>query len=191
MSKLYLISYNAFQAIGWSYLMFVTACHSTSYDYWTRVRVATVVFQTAALLEVVHAACGLVRTGVLTTLAQVYSRVFVVFGALLGSVSASSGLGLPICMTAWTITETVRYWYYVLNLLERAPAWLVRARYSTFIVLYPVGVLGELACMSAAMDDVGPVYREFLACYMILYLPAFPAMFSHMMRQRRRVLYNK
>ena len=40
------------------------------------------VTQTAALLEVVHAGIGLVRSPVMTTLQQVASRIFIVWGIL-------------------------------------------------------------------------------------------------------------
>lgn len=78
----------------------------------------------------VHAAVGLVPSGVATTLAQVYSRVFLVSGALLATAGAPRSPGLPLCILAWSITESIRYAYYALNLVKLVPRFLLVTRYS-------------------------------------------------------------
>ena len=47
------------------------------------------------------------------------------------------------CIIPWCITEIVRFCFYELTFLKPVFAHL---RYNLFIVLYPIGVSGELAC---------------------------------------------
>lgn len=75
-----------------------------------------------------HAAVGLVPSGVFVTLAQVYSRVFLVCGALLVSHGAQTSPGLPLCILAWSITEIIRYLYYALNIIKAVPPILLKIR---------------------------------------------------------------
>ena len=78
MSKLYLVAYNSFQTVGWSYLLYQTCSHlaagrSVSSLYETT-SLTLQIFQTAALLEILHAMLGLVRSSVQVTVQQVWSR---------------------------------------------------------------------------------------------------------------------
>ncbi|KAG7304431.1 hypothetical protein JYU34_011372 [Plutella xylostella] len=206
--KFYLIAYNGVQTAGWSYLLWQTLTHflnrGTLDTFWNEINSTVVIFQTAAVLEVLHAAIGLVPSGVFVTLAQVYSRVFLVWGALLATQGATVSPGLPLCILAWSITESIRYAYYALNLVKAVPSWLLTLRYSTFLVLYPLGVTGELLCMYHSLDEIlankiwtvsmpnswnfSFNYYYFLQFYMFLYLPLFPVLFGHMMSQRKKML---
>lgn len=78
------------------------------------------------------------------------------------------------------------------------------SRYTTFIVLYPIGVTGELLCFywaqSYARDhnvwsyelpntyNVTFSYFYFLWIVMLLYIPLFPQLYMHMFAQRKKVL---
>ena len=78
MSKLYLVAYNSLQTVGWSYLLYQTCSHlaagrSVSSLYETT-SLTLQIFQTAALLEILHAMLGLVRSSVQVTVQQVWSR---------------------------------------------------------------------------------------------------------------------
>ena len=44
---------------------------------------------------------------------------------------------------AWSVTEVVRYSYFVLSLLGQVPPFLVWLRYNLFFVLYPLGIGSE------------------------------------------------
>lgn len=76
-----------------------------------------------------HAAIGLVPSGALIVLMQVYSRVFLVCGSLLLTQGATTSPGLPLCILAWSITEIIRYGYYTLNLVNMAPQTLLVLRF--------------------------------------------------------------
>lgn len=78
--------------------------------------------------QILHAAVGLVPSSVFVVLMQVYSRVFLVCGALLATQGATTSPGLPLCILAWSITEIIRYAYYALNLVDIVPSSLTFLR---------------------------------------------------------------
>lgn len=77
-------------------------------------------------------------------------------------------------------------------------------RYTTFIVLYPIGVTGELLCLYwahsyAAKNKIWSIelpniynftfsYHYFLWIVMLLYIPLFPQLYLHMFTLRKKVL---
>ncbi|XP_064427243.1 very-long-chain (3R)-3-hydroxyacyl-CoA dehydratase 2 isoform X1 [Mirounga angustirostris] len=105
---------------------------------------------------------------------------------------------------AWTITEIIRYSFYTFSLLNHLPYLIKWARYTLFIVLYPMGVSGELLTIYAALPFVRQAglysislpnkynfsfdYYAFLILIMISYIPIFPQLYFHMIHQRRKVL---
>ncbi|CAH0699055.1 unnamed protein product [Spodoptera exigua] len=206
--KAYLLAYNAIQTLGWSYMLIQSFIHFLdrgSLDtFWPVIKTTVVVFQNAAVLEVVHSLIGLVPSGVAVVLPQVYSRVFLVCGCLLATESATVSPGLPLCILAWSVTEIIRYAYYTLNLINSVPETLLFLRYSTFLFLYPLGITGELLCMYHSLDEIAEKqlftismpnawnvafnYYYFLVFYMFLYIPIFPFLYGHMLAQRRKML---
>jgi len=60
-------------------------------------------------------------------------------------------------LLAWSVTEVIRYSYFVLNLRGYVPAIVTWLRYNTFYVLYPVGILSE---MTMVLKTIGPAGRE-------------------------------
>lgn len=74
----YLVAYNLAAMCGWAYVIaIVVQCaleSATPAQLWARVAVPLQVAQTMAILEIVHAASGLVRSPVATTFLQVFSR---------------------------------------------------------------------------------------------------------------------
>lgn len=79
-----------------------------------------------------------------------------------------------------------------------------RFRYTTFIILYPTGVTGELLCLYWAQDYASKntiwsiefpnvanftfSYYYFLWIVMLLYIPLFPQLYLHMFALRKKVL---
>ena len=141
--------YNALQFVGWATFFIAAANHGFAVEGWVLWLLNLV--QLAALLEIAHAALGWVRSPVMATLPQVASRVLVLMlinfidrGQLIHLANID---GIQLCAFAWGFTETVRYGYFSLLLTARVPRWLTWLRYSTFIVLYPTGVTGEVLVM--------------------------------------------
>ncbi|RXM32863.1 Vacuolar protein sorting-associated protein 16-like [Acipenser ruthenus] len=72
-------------------------------------------------------------------------------GALLEVQNEDSVL---LFVVAWTVTEIIRYSFYTFSLLNHLPYLIKWARYTLFIVLYPMGVTGELLTIYAALPYV-------------------------------------
>ncbi|CAG4922397.1 unnamed protein product [Colias eurytheme] len=206
--KLYLIAYNSVQTLGWSYMLWQTLVHflnrGTLDTFWEEIKWTVYIFQNAAVLEILHAAVGLVPSGVFLVLMQVFSRVFLVCGGFMIAHGPTVSPGLPVCVFAWSITEIIRYSYYALNIMKVVPENLLFLRYSTFLFLYPIGITGELLCWYHTLDEVVEKqiftismpntwnfifnYYYFLVIYMLSYIPLFPVLFGHMLKQRKKML---
>lgn len=154
--------------------------------------------------QIVHASTGIVPSNPVITTFQVLSRVMVVVGVVMATPTGKVSPGLPLALLAWSVTEIIRYGYYAFNLVGAVPSLLVMLRYTTFIILYPIGVTGELLCFYWAQDYARTEkvwsfempnkynftfsYLYFLWFVMLLYIPLFPQMYLHMFAQRKKVL---
>ena len=81
--NLYLFVYNIVLTVGWGYLLFLTVKHNVEgkqpEDLYPVIEQPLKLFQTLAVLEIVHSIVGLVSSPVFTTTLQVWSRIFVVW----------------------------------------------------------------------------------------------------------------
>lgn len=211
LAKFYLRSYNAIQTLGWSLILYLLVSHMSGgfqgRTLWDTVKTSVIVFQNAAALEIIHAVTGLVPSNPIITIFQVLSRVMVVCGVLLATPVefAAASPGLPLALLAWSVTEIIRYGYYFMNLMGAVPHFLVWLRYTTFIILYPIGITGELLCIYAAKMYTASKpqawsytlpnawnftfsYNYFLLFVMLLYIPLFPHLYLHMFSQRKKIL---
>ncbi|XP_024230629.1 very-long-chain (3R)-3-hydroxyacyl-CoA dehydratase 1 isoform X1 [Oncorhynchus tshawytscha] len=161
-------------------------------------------FQTVALVEVGHCAIGIVRTSVIVTGVQVCSRIFMVWFITNSIKQIQNEESVILFLVVWTLTEITRYSFYTFNLLNHLPYFIKWARYNMFIIMYPLGVAGELLTIYAALPFVRKTgmlsmrlpnkynisfdYYYFLIIVMLSYIPLFPQLFFHMLRQRRKVL---
>uniref|UniRef100_A0A8C3AWR4 Very-long-chain (3R)-3-hydroxyacyl-CoA dehydratase n=1 Tax=Cyclopterus lumpus TaxID=8103 RepID=A0A8C3AWR4_CYCLU len=159
-------------------------------------------FQTFALLEVRIESTSVIVTGV-----QVCSRIFMVWFVTNSIRQIQNEESVILFLVVWTMTEITRYSYYTFNLLHHLPYFIKWARYNLFIVLYPLGVAGELLTIYAALPfvrrsgmysmrlpnkyNVSFDYYYCLIVFMLSYIPLFPQLFFHMLRQRRRVLHGE
>ncbi|KAI5929799.1 very-long-chain (3R)-3-hydroxyacyl-CoA dehydratase 1 isoform X3 [Manis javanica] len=164
-------------------------------------------FQTFALLEIVHCLIGIVPTSVLVAGVQVSSRIFMVWLITHSIKPIQNEESVVLFLVAWTVTEITRYSFYTFNLLNHLPYFIKWARYNFFIILYPVGVAGELLTIYAALPyvkksgmfsirlpnkyNVSFDYYYFLLITMASYIPLFPQLYFHMLRQRRKVLHGE
>ncbi|BEI80385.1 hypothetical protein CcaverHIS002_0109140 [Cutaneotrichosporon cavernicola] len=99
--------------------------------------------QTLAVLEVVHAALGWVRSPVGTVASQVASRLWAVWGVVEPVPSARTNPLFATMLFAWSVTEVIRYTFYFLALLNIDLYALNWCRYTFFLVLYPLGAGSE------------------------------------------------
>lgn len=206
--KRYLFLYNTIQTFGWSYILiqFLNGCLNKSPDktLYEEVKWPLTFFQTGAVLEYYHALFKLTKSSPTVTFQQLYSRVFIVWLILFPIEDAQTNIGFPMLLLAWSITEIIRYSNYALATYNQAPYFLVWLRYTLFTVLYPLGVSGELLCMYWAVEELKRTkqwtiefpnkwnvmfyFHHYIIFTMILYIPFFPPLYMHMIRQRRKVL---
>jgi len=217
LTTVYLLIYNSILTIGWTLILYETVRRVITYNslsdfwdcygLWVAIEVPLKICQTAAFLEVIHAMFGLVRSNPVIVFVQIISRVFLVWGVANYIPHAQLSIGILLAVTAWSITEIIRYAYYALNLFQASPQWLTWCRYSFFIVLYPLGVTGELVTIIRATRTIYPEYIRnrysillpnkfnfgfdyfyFLIVVLLAYT-YFPTMYTHMFKQRDKTLY--
>ncbi|CAI6341006.1 unnamed protein product [Periconia digitata] len=136
---------------------------------------------------------GLVRAPMLTTLMQVASRLLLVWG--IGYNFPQTTKYSPAYSTmliAWSVTELIRYSYFVFLLgksgVPKLWTWL---RYNTFFVLYPLGVASECWLVYSAIPPASKLderYGYALWAILATYVPGFYMLFTHMLKQRSKVL---
>ena len=142
---------------------------------------------------------------------QVASRIVVVWGVLdrhPDIVSTKNAWGRPTAgesggpypfagiLLAWGVTEIIRYGYFVYRegVSQRIPSWLTWLRYNTFFVLYPIGISSECWLMYLAIKPAeveGKRVDLFFKAVLLVYVPGSYVLYTHMMRQRRKVLKGK
>jgi len=211
MTKVYLLCYNSAQVVAWSYMLGKLVLHfaaggeiDTLYD---EVKTCLQVFQTLALLEVVHAMLGLVRSSVQVTMQQLFARMYITWAILYSLPPSQLSIGFPILLFAWTVTEVIRYSMYAVSIVTSPPYFLVWLRYTFFIIAYPMGLVGELMVSYAGRSyaqehEVLTVklpnslnstfhFPSVILVFMVLYIIFFNPMYIHMFGQRKKVLGGK
>ncbi|KAE8733767.1 Tyrosine phosphatase-like member B isoform 2 [Hibiscus syriacus] len=157
--KLYLFAYNSLQAFGWTISLFriltsFIATNSVNGAYASAGDLICLL-QTCAFLEVVHGAIGIVPSGVLFPLMQWSGRTHFLL-AIVCRIPEVQEVPAFITFFAWSLTEVIRYSHYALNIFGGCPSWLTYLRYTTFIVLYPMGLApGEMWLMYQALHYKG------------------------------------
>eukprot|EP00934_Nitzschia_sp_Nitz4_P003826 Nitzschia sp. Nitz4//scaffold3_size479765//106428//108874//NITZ4_000043-RA/size479765-processed-gene-0.61-mRNA-1//1//CDS//3329550587//3816//frame0 len=166
----YLLVYNLLACAGWTVVFLLTVQSLASgipregffttlasvYDVPNLATILTV-SQSAAMLEILHAALGLVRSPLMVTAMQVSSRI-VALVAINGSPQAQHQWGAGLMIWSWSLVEIFRYLFYAFALVtgdatKKTPFPLFWLRYSLFAVLYPTGITGELTVFFAAAAD--------------------------------------
>mmetsp|Transcript_15676 Transcript_15676/g.43856 ORF Transcript_15676/g.43856 Transcript_15676/m.43856 type:complete len:218 (-) Transcript_15676:1027-1680(-) len=156
----YLVVYNIAQAGGWLSVLLLTALTiqrgGSAEDVYSATGFLVCCFQGLSLLETLHAATGLVRSGVAAALIQWVGRSHVLFAVLYAVPELHGSLAVTPLFTVWAISEIIRYPWYAATLLDACPAFLTWLRYTAFIVLYPIGVLSEVWILV----EVLPIAKE-------------------------------
>lgn len=198
----WILHYNGISATLWFVILVNTVVISYSYgvsELFSHTWKLLTAIQSLALVEVYNSAVGNVRAPIFTTIAQVASRLLVVGGifAVLTNSPANSSFVYVTLNLAWSITEVIRYTFYAVNIETggNAPPFLIWARYSTFILLYPMGISSECWLIYSALGDaaevVGAWYKYFLIAVLAVYVPGSYILFTYMLKQRSKVLGKK
>ncbi|GAA5827569.1 hypothetical protein JCM11251_001738 [Rhodosporidiobolus azoricus] len=212
----YLTLYNALSAAAWGYVLYRTWAHMLGSDGYTglkervgaqglvesldkRARTGVDEFgnvvkwvQTAALFEVVHSGLRLVRSPFGTTVAQVASRLALVWGVCEFFPEVARSPFYISMVTAWCCAEIIRYIHYATGLLGlkiKALEWL---RYTAFYILYPVGAVSEAILIALSAPHAKAQYGALagLAVFAIVSVwpPSLFFLMSYMHAQRRKHL---
>ncbi|KAM6461604.1 very-long-chain (3R)-3-hydroxyacyl-CoA dehydratase 2 isoform 1-T1 [Liasis olivaceus] len=199
----YLVIYNVVMTAGWLViavgLVRAYLAKGSYHNLYHSIERPLKFFQTGALLEV-----RIVPSSVVLTAFQIMSRVFLTWAITHSVKEVQSEDSILLFVVAWTITEIIRYSFYTFSLLNHLPYLIKWARYTLFIILYPMGVTGELLTIYAALPFVRRSglfsislpnkynfsfdYYTFLILVMISYIPIFPQLYFHMLHQRRKIL---
>ncbi|KAJ4468155.1 PTPLA-domain-containing protein [Lentinula aciculospora] len=165
-----------------------------------RVGPTTAWVQSGALLEIVHVLLGWVRSPLQTTVMQVSSRLFLVWGIVEQFLFVRSNPLYTSMVFAWSLTEVIRYSFYACNLSGHEPSALLYLRYTTFYVLYPLGASSEAFLIYATLPSSSPIpsWSSWLmgmwrptdyirATLFLIWWPGLYIMYTHMIKQRHKV----
>lgn len=104
---------------------------------------------------------------------QVSSRILLVWGVVNNFPEhTSSSPFYSSMLLAWSVTEIIRYSYFVMNLRGGAvPGLLTWLRYNTFYVLYPVGIVSEMRLIFGASEGAGKGLQWGFLGVLLAYVP--------------------
>lgn len=113
-------------------------------------------------------------------------------------------MAITTLMFAWCPTEIIRYSFYALKIYDICPYLLLWLRYTTFYVLYPIGVASELACLYFRLNYIyekrpyslympNKLNWSFDSLYVVPfvllgYVFGFPMLYGYMIHQRKKNL---
>ena len=209
----YLLLYNISQALGWFYLNYIALPHYqsilesgiSSEDLYREIKDVLRILLLIPYLEVAHAVFGLVKSNPVPTFFQVTMRAFVFIAICEHYPLVPTSIQFASMVIVWNMSEVIRYSYYATNLIGAPIYILTWLRYTLFIILYPIGAISELLCMFSALPAIKSSQEDrnitmpnswnftfnfyyFVAILMAFYVPGFPQMYCHMLRQRKKVL---
>ena len=159
-------------------------------DYPHKFLVKTQIFN--AIVEIANTSLGLIRSPIATVLLQYTARLVITLGVSY-FVPLSPGNFLfrsyGVMTLAWSLSEIIRCVFYVTKLQNsnKIPYYLKWLRYSSFIVLYPVGLMTELSVVYETLKVTRSGYRFFLLFVLTAYIPGFLILYVYMFKQRSLV----
>ncbi|XP_074302597.1 very-long-chain (3R)-3-hydroxyacyl-CoA dehydratase PASTICCINO 2A-like [Silene latifolia] len=208
--RVYLSLYNWTVCFGWVQVLYfavkILCCKESGHEQvYDAVERPLQLAQTAAFLEIIHGLIGLVRSPISATLPQIGSRLYVTWGILYSFPEARTHMLVSSLVISWAITEIIRYSFFGLKeVFGSAPSFLQWLRYSTFLVLYPIGIFSEVGLTYIALPYIKNSekycvrmpnkwnfsFDYFYAAIAVLgiYVPGSPHMYTYMLGQRKKVL---
>lgn len=221
--RAYLLLYNCLQCVLWLHTLYLIATEVPQFmpvlnkssgglkksmaSLYIGISPSALLAQKLSWLEVLHAATGLVGGGIVPAFVQALGRSAVLLILLENSTTArSSAAAITLVVTA-AVGDVVRYQFYATSLLNICPRWLLKLRYSVFLVCYPVGIVSEWLLYFISLDEidargVGKIqmpnslnfafdYAVWNRVVLILYFYFGPSMYLYMLKQRRNKLHQR
>ena len=200
---IYLILYNLLQFLGWLHFFIKVIkgfiISKTYQEIYNETHVILEYCQYGAILEIIHSILKIVKSSVLATAIQIFGRCAIV--AILQYFKNSVSIGYLLLSFAWPSIEIIRYPYYLFNSFKNEkktfeiPYILIWCRYSFFIVLYPIGVSGEMISLFYSREDLDKYSNNnhFKLSYIIyifylFYVPGLYVMYKYLLKQRNKAL---
>ena len=200
---IYLILYNLLQFLGWLHFFIKVIkgfiISKTYQEIYNETHVILEYCQYGAILEIIHSILKIVKSSVLATAIQIFGRCAIV--AILQYFKNSVSIGYLLLSFAWPSIEIIRYPYYLFNSIKNEkkafeiPYILIWCRYSFFIVLYPIGVAGEMITIWNARKDLEKykLFNKFTFADLVypiyaLYIPSLIFLYYYLFKQRNKAL---
>ena len=200
---IYLILYNLLQFFGWSLffnkISILLIKQKSIQEIYNESHYILEYCQYGASLEIVHSILKLVNSNIIATSVQILGRIAIV--AILQFFRSSVSFGYLFLYFAWSLVEIIRYSYYIVNLIKKEYNTFnvsyihIWCRYSFFIVLYPIGVTGEIITVLNARKDLEKYklgskysYADLVYPIFVLYIPSLIFLYSHLFKQRNKEL---
>uniref|UniRef100_A0A3Q2DD04 Very-long-chain (3R)-3-hydroxyacyl-CoA dehydratase n=1 Tax=Cyprinodon variegatus TaxID=28743 RepID=A0A3Q2DD04_CYPVA len=204
----FLFVYNLVQFLGFSWIfvnmtvrLFIFGQDSL-YDTFHTISDVMFFCQILASVEVLNAAFGVVRTGVIPTLIQVVGRNFILF-IIFGSLEEMHHRPVVFFVFyLWSTIEIFRYPFYMLGCFNTEWKTLTWLRYTVWIPLYPLGVLAEAVAVIQSIPIFDQTkllsiplpkaigtsisFSYVLQIYLILMFLGLFINFRHLYKQRKR-----
>ncbi|CAG9566309.1 unnamed protein product [Danaus chrysippus] len=147
--KVYLVMYNLFQFIGYTYVLCVIGIRYAKLEYdsvadtYEHVGPAMKFLQLMMFLEVMHPMFGYTKGGVLVPFLQVSGRAFILFVMIESEPRMQTKPVVFYLFILWSTIEIVRYPFYIAQLYKKEIYILTWLRYTMWIPLYPLGIMCE------------------------------------------------
>ncbi|KAL6763238.1 tyrosine phosphatase-like protein [Haematococcus lacustris] len=205
----YLVAYNATQALGWAWCLWTVAA-SYAVNGGNHVNVFNAaggtarVFQLLSGLEVIHTLLGIVRSSPAMALLQWAGRSNILFLVLSHIPDVQASPASSLLLAVWGCIRVVRYPWYALSSLDVCPHALTWLRYTAFIPLYPIGVACEMWLLWSALPVLAArdmyswhlpnrlnfafSYHTFSKVGLVVYLPVWWQLYASLLKQRAKKL---
>lgn len=187
------------------FIMHLARQDGNNQQLWSSIFITVSIAQLSQILEVVHCILSFVPSPPLQVIMQLSGRFFNLFAVLTLVPESRESVGFLLLLLAWTVAETTRSIFYAVNIYTTVPYVLTWLRYSVFIIAFPLGLLGELLAMFAAVPYVKSKPPHILSqlstpqtistmCDVVSYimvfifLAAFFNLYTYMLRGRQKAL---
>lgn len=123
-STTYLVIYNMASLLAWGTVLYhlvnvLVLYRGSTHRVFFKLEAVVKYTQTAAVIEILNCALGLVKASTATTAIQVASRLLLVWCICHNFPKfIEPEIGYATMIFAWSLTEVIRYGYYVLSLLK-------------------------------------------------------------------------
>ncbi|CAN1275215.1 Very-long-chain (3R)-3-hydroxyacyl-CoA dehydratase PASTICCINO 2 [Linum perenne] len=195
--RIYLSVYNWAVFIGWQ---------ESGYEHvYSAVEKPLHLAQTAAVLECFCIMKGLIRSPISATLPQIASRLYLTWIVLYSFPEIQTHFLVSSVAISWSITEIIRYSFFGMKeAFGSTPSFLLWLRYSTFLVMYPIGISSEVGLIYLALPHMKASdkfcirmpnkwnfsFDNFCAAVLAIgiYIPGSPHLYGYMLSQRSKAL---